>query len=129
MLTLADYYMGRERLHPDELTPHLQRNAACTLGRANRLLQLAGARAWVINSGWRPLAINACIPNASPRSRHITCEAIDLGDGDGSLDAWCIEHLETLASLGLWLEHPRATPGWCHVQTVPPRSGRRVFCP
>ncbi len=129
MLTLADYFMGRELLHPDELTRELRDNSACTVERANRLLRLAGTTTWVVNSGWRPLAINASIPNASPRSRHITCQAIDLGDDDGSLDAWCMAHLDALASLGLWLEHPRATPGWCHVQTVPPRSGRRVFCP
>ena len=129
MLTLADYFMGRELLHCEELTPQLRLNAACTVARANRLLSMASATTWVINSGWRPRAINACIPNASPRSRHITCEAIDLGDDDGALDAWCMSHLHALAALGLWLEHPRATPGWCHVQTVPPRSGRRVFDP
>jgi hypothetical protein len=129
VLTLADYFMGRELVHPEELTPQLRRNAASTVAAANQLLRLAGATIWVVNSGWRPPAINACIPNASPRSRHITCEAIDLGDDDGALDAWCMAHLDTLAVLGLWLEHPRATPGWCHVQTVPPRSGRRVFCP
>ena len=129
MLTLADYYMGRERLHPDELTPELRANAACTIERANALLRRAGRKHGIVNSGWRPLAINASVPNASPRSRHITCQAVDLCDEDDALDAWCLDNLRALAAIGLWLEHPSATPGWCHVQIVPPRSGRRVFHP
>jgi len=129
MLTLTDYFMGRERLHPTELTAKLRRNAACTVQRANALLRLAGVHDCAVNSGWRPRTINASIPNASPRSRHVTCEAIDLCDDDGALDAWCMANLPALETIGLWLEHPSATPGWCHVQTVPPGSGRRVFFP
>ena len=129
MLTLAAYYMGRDRIHPDELTPELRSNAACTVERANALLQMAGRKRCVVNSGWRPLAVNASVSNASPRSRHITCQAVDLCDEDDELDAWCLENLAALEAIGLWLEHPSATPGWCHVQIVPPGSGRRVFHP
>ena len=129
ILTLADYYMGRDALHAGELTLSLRENAACLVQRANTLLRRAGRRACVVNSGWRPPAVNAAVANASPRSRHMTCEAVDLADLDGSLDAWCLAHLDELAAIGLWLEHPDATPGWCHVQSVPPRSGSRVFHP
>jgi hypothetical protein len=38
-------------------------------------------------------------------------------------------NLAVLEELQLWLEHPDATPGWCHLQILPPRSGRRVFYP
>jgi hypothetical protein len=82
-----------------------------------------------VSSGWRPQAINAALANASPRSKHLSCEAIDLEDPEGALDAWCLRNLDALEAVGLWLEHPDATPGWCHLQTVPPRSGRRVFMP
>ena len=128
LITLAQYYMGRDAEHAAELTAALKVNAAVTVERANRLLAHA-CLACEVTSGWRPHAVNAAVPNASPRSRHLTCEAVDLADPDGSLDAWCMRHLEVLAAIGLWLEHPDATPGWCHVQTVPPRSGRRVFEP
>jgi hypothetical protein len=40
-----------------------------------------------------------------------------------------MENLDVLAEIGLWLEHPISTPRWCHVQTVPPKSGKRVFTP
>ena len=48
---------------------------------------------------------------------------------EGEIDAWCMDHLDFLAEAGLWLEHPSATKGWCHLQQVPPKSGRRVFYP
>lgn len=127
-ITLADYFMGRDAPHAGELTEVMRRNAAATVQRANALMACAGI-ARGVNSGWRPHAINAGIAHASPRSRHLSCEAIDLADGDDSLDQWCLSHLPMLARIGLWLEHPDATPGWCHVQIVAPRSGRRVFMP
>ena len=127
-ITLAHYFMGRDAEHGTELTEPLRRNAEVMIARTNALLQRACV-ACAVNSGWRPRAVNAHVANASPRSRHLTCEAIDLADPDDRLDAWCMSHLGELEAIGLWLEHPDATPGWCHVQIVPPPSGRRVFEP
>ena len=127
-ITLAQYFMGRDAQHAAELTEPLQRNAEVVVARVNALLRHA-CIACGVNSGWRPRAVNAEVPNASPRSRHITCEAIDLADPDDRLDGWCMANLEVLEAIGLWLEHPDATPGWWHVQIVPPRTGRRVFEP
>lgn len=127
-ITLSAYFMGREREHADELSAALRHNAERLVARVNALLAQAGLRCRV-NSGWRPRAINARIPNASPRSRHLSCEAVDLADPEGTLDSWCMQNLDALENLGLWLEHPSATPGWCHLQSVPPASGRRVFEP
>ena len=129
VITLADYFMGRDALHAAELSEELRANALLTVTRANALLKRAHVPGIVINSGWRPRAINATIPNATPRSKHLTCQAIDLKDEGDALDAWCMAHLGVLESLGLWLEHPDATPGWCHLQIIAPRSGRRVFMP
>lgn len=129
VLTLADYFMGRDASHAAYLSAELLNNARAMIQRANGLLKLAGIADGCVNSGWRPHSINAAIPNASPRSRHLTCQAVDLRDADGELDAWCMDNLHALEVLGLWLEHPSATPGWCHVQIVPPGSGKRVFMP
>jgi len=82
-----------------------------------------------VTSGWRPATINATVPGAAHGSKHLSCLAIDLEDRNGALDAWCLAHPDVLEELGLWLEHPDATPGWCHLQTQPPRSGSRVFYP
>lgn len=127
-LKLADYYMGRDRLHRGELTRELRANARETLRRVNGLLRRAGMMRKV-TSGWRPAAINAAVPGAAKGSKHVSCLAVDLEDRDGALDAWCMTHLEVLEELGLWLEHPAATAGWCHLQIEPPRSGSRVFNP
>lgn len=128
MITLADYYMDRDTLYGDELNVTLRANAALTVARANTMLAAASIAA-TVSSGWRPRAVNAQVVNASPTSKHLTCQAIDLADTDDLLDAWCLENLHVLEKIGLWLEHPSATPGWCHVQIVAPRSGRRVFEP
>lgn len=128
MITLTDYYMGRDTKYPHELTAQHRANAQMTVWRVNDLLAAFGEDRRV-NSGWRPAAVNAGVPNAAPKSKHTTCQACDIADDDGSLDAWCMANLPVLEKIGLWLEHPDATPRWCHVQTVAPGSGNRVFRP
>lgn len=136
MITLEDYYLGRDSQYRHELTQALQANARETVRRVSLLLEMAAAdgvtlepsprTGSLITSGWRPAAVNAATPNAAPRSRHMTCEAVDLYDPDGDLDEWCLAHPERLAELDLYLEHPAATKGWCHLQIVPPRSQARL---
>jgi hypothetical protein len=134
MITLSDYWMGRDAAYPDLLTDVLRVAAAETVAKANLLIASFQASTGDteprrVNSGWRPPSVNAATPNAAPRSKHMTGHAIDISDPEGDLDEWCIEHPESLEAIGLWLEHPSATKGWCHVQTIPPKSGRRVFYP
>ena len=136
MITLADYWMGRDERFAGDLTTAIRDNAKLTVDRANALLERFAAATGNttprrVNSGWRPPAVNAATRNAAPRSKHRTGEAIDIGDDDEALDRWCMTPAgrAALEALGLWLEHPSATPRWCHVQTVPPRSGNRVFHP
>ena len=135
-ITLEQYWMGRDKAYAKDLTDDIRKNAALTVERANHLLMLfftanpkAAPRA--VNSGWRPAAVNAGIKNAATKSKHMTGQAVDLSDDDGKLDEWCMTPAgqKALADIGLWLEHPSATARWCHVQTVPPRSGNRVFHP
>ena len=62
----------------------------------------------------------------------LSCARLDLVAKDGVLQTRraLLDNADTvLKDLGLWLEHPAATKGWAHVQTKPPRSGRRVFYP
>lgn len=127
-ITLADYYMGRDVTHAGELTEYMRDSAEETVKRINELLDAFG-EARAVNSGWRPQAINDATPHASRHSLHIVCKACDLADPDGALDAFCYEHQDVLERIGLWLESPSNTDGWCHVQIVPPGSGNRVFLP
>lgn len=140
IITLADYYMGRDQTHGHLLGSDLRQNAAGTVDLVNQLLPMAAAAGVTLernpatgsitSSGWRPPDINAKTPRAALRSLHMQCKAIDLFDPDGDLDAWLLDVADTvLKGLGLWLEHPAATKGWAHLQTVPPGSKRRVFYP
>lgn len=141
MITLEHYWMGRDVSHGLSLDPDVRRNAALTVELANKLLILAKTAGVsleasprtgsIVSSGWRPPEINAATPNAAPKSKHITGQAIDLYDADGDLDEWLLMPAgqKALTDLGLWHEDPAATKGWAHLQTVPPRSGRRTFYP
>lgn len=138
-ISVEGYLMGRDALYPGECTPVVRDNAAKTVERVNALLAAMEASGIeleenprtksIVNSGWRPPQINGQVANAAPRSKHMTGEACDLFDPDGTLDDWMMANPDSLASIGLWMEHPSATKGWAHVQVVPPRSGRRVFYP
>lgn len=123
-----------------ELTQELRDNAIITVERANALLD-AFAAYWKekaplvvverreCSSGWRPRSVNDWMveehernpkaPRAAKRSNHILCRAIDIRDGNGNLDKFCLA-TTVLVDLDLWIEHPDATPGWCHAQIVSP---------
>lgn len=136
MITVKDYFMGRDVKYADELTQGLRMNAAIVVERANLLvarmhhgMKLNHITKTIISSGWRPLSINTATPNAAKRSKHMTCCAIDIYDPDAQVDKWCMSNLPVLEKVGLWMEHPSATPGWSHWQIIPPKSRNRVFYP
>ena len=128
MILLSDYWMGRDKENISDMTAEILENASETVNRANLLLRAFGQER-TVNSGWRPPSVNAATPGAALKSKHMTGQAIDLADPEGDLDEWCFEHPDILESIGLWQEHPAATKNWCHLQIVPPKSGRRVFYP
>jgi hypothetical protein len=139
MITLKQFYMSRDMIYRAMLTEELKANAQVTVDRVNALLEEAlrggvtlemhPGNHSLVSSGWRPPTVNTKTAGAAPKSKHMTCQALDVYDPDGDLDDWCMDHLEQLEAIGLWLEHPSATKGWCHLQTLPPRSGKRVFYP
>lgn len=130
------FWMGRDKTYSCDLTDEICTNAAETVRRANLLLARfyvarPTAHKRVVNSGWRPPQVNARTERAAKLSNHMLAKAIDISDDDGQLDAWLMttDGQAALAEIGLWMEHPSATPRWAHVQIVPPKSGRRVFLP
>jgi hypothetical protein len=141
MITLKDYWMQRDKDYAKSLTVEIEREAARTVVLVDRLLERAALSDVVlslspttsshVSSGWRPPGINAATPNAAPNSKHMTGQACDIYDPDGDLDDWLMGATgqDTLIEIGLWMEHPAATKGWSHLQTIPPNSGKRVFYP
>ena len=128
MITLSDYYMNRDKEYPTDLTEKIATNAASLLIKVNELLNFFGSTRSV-NSGWRPRAVQMKVNPKAMGSKHISGNAIDLEDKDGKLKEWCVFNQATLEELGLYMEHPSATPTWVHLQQVPPASGNRIFKP
>jgi hypothetical protein len=140
MITLSEYFMGRDRSHPEDCTDEIRGNAALTVARVNLLLAEAEEELVApgidevtsthVASGWRPRGINARTQNAAVDSNHLTARACDLQDTpERKFARWCLRNLGVLERIGLWMEDPQWTPSWVHLQTVPPGSGRRVYRP
>lgn len=60
-------------------------------------------------------------------SKHRAAHAVDVYDPENKLDDWLND--DVLTAFGLYREAPEDTPGWCHLQDVPPASGERTFTP
>jgi hypothetical protein len=126
------YWAGNHKTYADDLTPAIKINAEELIRRVNLIIprmladgvdfEIHPRKRTIIASGWRPPIVNAATPNAAKRSNHMTGLAVDLYDPDGDIDMWCLDNLAALAEADLYIEHPSATKGWCHMQSVPPRS-------
>lgn len=128
LITKEELLMGRDKKYASSYTKEISDNLDKLLIPINELRYKYG-KAMVVSSGWRPPAVNEATSNAAKKSNHLMGLAVDIRDVDGKLRDWCIENLEFIASLGLFLEDFRWTRGWVHFQCVPPGSGKRVFIP
>jgi hypothetical protein len=131
IITSEDYFGKQSRIVKP--TDDVIANADVLIARVNILLvevyEVNGINPDGINSGWRSANYNAMVPGAAVNSKHITGQAIDLSDPEGELDEFLYKNQGFLVENSLWLEHPAATKGWTHLQSIPPRSGNRVFFP
>lgn len=132
MINLTQYWAGRDSKYRGEWAEEIQANGAETVERVNKLLAFAEADGVIrdtVNSGWRPGGVNDVTANAAKTSRHLTARACDVGDPDRALAQWCMKHKDKLALCELWCEDFRWTPTWCHFQTEPPASEKRIYIP
>lgn len=68
-------------------------------------------------------------PQGAPTSSHKVGRGVDIYDPDNSLDDWLMKHQSILKTHCLYMEHPDATPRWCHLTDRSPASGKTVFKP
>jgi len=135
MITLQDYF--NDKPHPTEYNL----NALTLLYRVNNLLaayttdtgklpeinpitgsQVSGSKGG--DGGFRlPTSTTG-----SSKSAHKLGMAIDLVD-HGELDKWLDENPDVLIKYDLYREASVSTPGWCHLSTRKPLSGKRTFKP
>lgn len=127
-LNIENYlnWSGEDEPRPAEV----DRNANELFSRVEKLLAMFDPdRDWQMKSGYRSPEYNGGVSGAAVNSKHMTGQAVDVYDPDGELDEWLAGRPEVLDNCALWLEHPGSTKGWCHLQSVPPKSGRRIFYP
>lgn len=63
------------------------------------------------------------------RSKHLTCEAVDIYDPKQELQKWILKNIKLMENIELWFEDFSYTKTWVHAQIRPPKSGSRFFKP
>lgn len=128
MISMQEILMGRAKL--EDLDAETQANLTVLLEKINKL-RAAYGKPLKVNDGYRRPQDTP--KNGAAKSKHLLGQAIDLDDDDSAfLWEWVKENLQLLQDIGLWIEDPRWTHGkgtWMHFQTVPPKSGNRIFVP
>ena len=138
MISQKDYF-GVKMDNP-EATLEIKSNASAMLSKVNELLkyaaldghykspidpdtgtQVSGSRGGAGDGGFR---LSTSTTGAS-KSKHRTAHAVDVYDPANLLDNWLTD--EILEEFQLYRETPTATNGWCHLQDIPPGSGRRTY--
>lgn len=112
-----------------EVTPEVLASAKDLVERINAILKDLRIYNAKFSSGFRPSDVNKKTPGASKKSGHMTGTSADLEDKDGNLDFQMTMNPRVLIKHGLYQEDPRHTEGWAHCQSLPPKSGKRVFIP
>ena len=120
----------------EDLEKDIQTNLT-ELHRKVNLLRSAYGKSMIVTSGLRTkkhhldiYARKGIFPPIVPmKSNHLFGRAVDFADGDGKLKAWVLENIKLIEEIGLYMEDFSATKTWLHVQTNPPKSGKRFFKP
>lgn len=94
--------------------------------RLAALLSTYGSRP-PISSGYRTPEANKAAGGA-PKSSHLEGKAVDFADSKRKFADWCMANLPELQKHGLYMENPKKTPTWVHLQSRPV-PGKIVFDP
>lgn len=142
MLTL-DGYLTSSGQYPDrakhpECTEEIKQKAIELINKVNACLMDLGIKNAKASSGYRPSDVNGRVKNAAKKSNHVDADATDLqGQAIGlMLQADYEKQVKNqtpekslLVKHDLYLEDPRYTKTWTHLQDEAPKSGKRVFIP
>lgn len=126
IVTAREYLKERDKEFPLDDTKI--DNMTNLLMRIN-ILASAWKKPIHINSGYRPGRYNLEVGGVA-NSAHLSCEAIDIADEDGTMYKWLVTNQKhMLEELGLYLERRDYTPRWIHLTSRRPRSGLHIFIP
>lgn len=144
MITLAQYFGAKPHTPDQEYAANdlLRRVEALVMDYADDTgnkshidpdtgTEISGSKGGAGDGGFR-------LPTATTGrqlSSHKEARGVDRYDPGDELDNW-LDGFEgengrntMLEKHGLYREAPAATPGWCHLTSRAPRSGRRTFIP
>ena len=121
MITRSEVLMGREIDYP--LSAELETNLSALLYSVN-VLRAEYGKPMRVSSGYRPGHFNSDAGGAI-NSTHKLCMGVDFHDRDGAIKSWLTESI--LERCGLYMEDPRNTSTWVHVQIRPTKN--RIFRP
>lgn len=128
------YMITRSEMNPGKyaLTEEQEQNQIILHERINKVRQAFG-KPMVVSSGVRSMEDQLRINPNAPKSKHLIGAAIDIADPKRELAAWCLSNMDKLEEFCLWIEDLSATDNgprsWVHFQSIPPRSGKRMFVP
>lgn len=120
-----------------ELPKEYESNLNILLERINELESKFGKFKFIVTSGFRDMANHLRIykekgitdkSKIPMKSKHLTCEAVDISDPEFVLTKWCKENEKVLEEIGLWCEDDTSVKR-LHLQIVAPASGKRFFKP
>lgn len=121
------------------LTPAQEANLKVLHVRINQI-RAAWAKPMIVTSGFRSMDDHKRVYTQLAKrrgvtfiripsgSKHLSGQAVDIADPDGSLMKWCKVNLPLLELAQLWCEEPDDQKR-VHFQTIPPGSGKRFFKP
>ncbi len=123
----------------EEIDPNHQANLLILLEKVNKIRNLYNVP-MTITSGYRSpgdqiriykekMGDKFDISKIPMKSKHLVGSACDIHDPDKKLQGWILNNIKVFEDLGLYMEDFNSTSNWVHIQTVPPKSGKRFFIP
>ena len=129
MISIDDYLMNR-----GPVSDELMENAEDLLEKVALLEEMLNDESpttlvtFVLTGGYRPEAMieNHTLPGC-PHDAHTSCRGIDLHDPDLAISKRLTEDPTLLEDANLWMESIQSAKNHLHIQSVSPRSGKRIF--
>jgi len=121
----------------NSLDESVQSNLMELLNRINKIRDAYG-KPMIVTSGLRTIEHHleiykkkgiTDVQKIPMRSLHLSGRAVDISDPKRELQKFITANVPLLESVGVWCESFVFTKNWCHLQSVPPLSGRRFFVP
>lgn len=117
IISIEDYFMGRLDFHNH---PEIAQNAQLLLNKIDLLFKDCPFYI-TLSSGYRSPEINAQF-GGSKQSTHMTGQGIDIKDPTGIIKKYVLNNWSKVLELGLFMEDPKHTKTWCHLQTRPTKN-------